>query len=63
MEQINVLNDAYQPAGLTFILVDIIRTTNATLFEDIVPGSAEQNEMKQELRQGGAADLNVYTVG
>ncbi|KAG5340461.1 hypothetical protein C0989_001477 [Termitomyces sp. Mn162] len=61
--QINVLNKAYSLSGITFVLKQTTRTVNQTWFNLVGPGNAQQMEMKTALRQGGAADLNVYTVG
>ncbi|KAG5716074.1 Ulilysin [Termitomyces sp. T112] len=61
--QINVLNKAYSHSGITFVLKQTTRTVNQTWFNLVGPGNAQQMEMKTALRQGGAADLNVYTVG
>ena len=61
--QISTLNDDYTSVGLSFTLANTTRTTNATWFSAAGPGSDEQTAMKTALRQGGMADLNVYTVG
>lgn len=62
-DQIDVLNDGYASAGLTFELVETTRTTNAQWFNDIDDVSPFQTTMKKQLRQGGRDALNVYTVG
>ncbi|KAJ3096675.1 hypothetical protein HDU96_000685 [Phlyctochytrium bullatum] len=60
--QIRVLNNDF--AGqYTFTLVSTDRTANSAWFNRAGPSSAEQTAMKRALRRGGAADLNVYTVG
>jgi len=59
-EQINVLNNAFAQWGWQFNLVDTERTANDEWFT-AGPGSAEEAEMKNALRQGGADDLNFYT--
>ncbi|EFI26950.1 metalloprotease [Coprinopsis cinerea okayama7 len=62
-EQMRVLNTAFEPTGVQFALQKITRTVNATLFASVGPLTNFQTEMKVALREGGAADLNVYTVG
>lgn len=65
--QIKVLNDSF--AGLTggattrfrFQLIGTTRTANNTWFTST--GGASETQMKNALRQGGAADLNFYTNG
>lgn len=49
--------------GYSFVLVGTDRTINADWFNNVAPNTVQQNAMKQTLRMGGAADLNVYTVG
>ncbi|TFK74481.1 zincin [Pluteus cervinus] len=61
--QVNVLNKAYKTTGISFVLKKITRSINSTWFTDVAPDSQEQTDMKTALRIGGAADLNVYTVG
>ncbi|EFI26949.1 metalloprotease [Coprinopsis cinerea okayama7 len=62
-QQMDVLNTAFKPSGVQFRLKDVTRNVNATWFGSVAPETVEQDEMKAALRQGGAADLNVYTVG
>ncbi|TFK29204.1 zincin [Coprinopsis marcescibilis] len=63
-EQMNVLNIAFLTTGIQFNLQSVNRLQNSRWFSGAGPTvSAIQDEMKTELRQGGAADLNVYTVG
>jgi hypothetical protein len=59
--QMTVLNQAYEATGWGFNLVEIDRTTAATWFT-MSPGSTAEAQAKQLLRQGGAADLNIYTA-
>ena len=59
-DQINVLNAAYAPTGWSFSLVSVDRTTNATWYT-AQPGTTAETQMKNALRQGTAADLNLYT--
>ncbi|KAI0068957.1 hypothetical protein BV25DRAFT_1910685 [Artomyces pyxidatus] len=61
--QISALNDGYSGSGLTFTLAGTDRTVNSDWFNTVGPDSDEQTDMKTSLRQGGAADLNLYSVG
>jgi hypothetical protein len=58
--QMNVLNAAYAAYGWTFVLARTTRTTNATWYT-AQPGTAAEDAMKAALRQGTAADLNIYS--
>ena len=60
VNQINVLNGAYFPAGWSFTLVSISRTTNAQWFK-AGPGTTAEFNMKKTLHRGTADDLNIYT--
>ena len=62
-DQIDVLNEDYSSLGLTFVLANTTRTVNSQWFNQVGPDSSLQTTMKNQLRQGGKADLNVYTVG
>ena len=62
-DQIDVLNEDYASTGLSFVLANTTRTTNSQWFNQVGPDSTLQTTMKKTLRQGGVADLNVYTVG
>lgn len=57
--QIDVLNDAFAPTGWQFSLVGVDRTTNADWYNGCYGPAG--NTMKAALRQGTAADLNIYT--
>jgi hypothetical protein len=59
----SVLNSAFSACGISWVLAGTTRTVNADWFNRAGPGSPQQNAMKAALRQGGASDLNVYTVG
>jgi len=61
--QITVLNQDYAGSGIQWKLASTTRTANAAWFSSVGPDSSSQTTMKNQLRQGGAADLNVYTVG
>ena len=63
-KQIDVMNTAYSSANITWILATpITRTQNSAWFNNAAPDTQTQTDMKNSLRQGGAADLNIYTVG
>ncbi|KAF8063183.1 metalloprotease [Lyophyllum atratum] len=62
-EQIAVLNDDYANTGATWSLAGTTRTVNTDWFNKVGPGSSQERAMKNALRQGGPADLNVYSVG
>ena len=59
----DVLNADFSGSGLTFTLAATTRTVNSQWFNRVGPSSSLQTAMKRALREGGAADLNVYTVG
>ncbi|KXN92139.1 hypothetical protein AN958_09231, partial [Leucoagaricus sp. SymC.cos] len=58
-DQINVLNTDYQTMNIDFKVKNVSRTVKPEWF-NVKPNSKEQADMKQSLRQGGPADLNVY---
>jgi len=66
-QQMSVLDKGYAgqyggaDTGFKFSLVDVDFTENAAWFA-AGPGSPEELAMKQALKQGGPADLNVYTT-
>ncbi|KAG6904822.1 hypothetical protein DXG01_006952 [Tephrocybe rancida] len=61
--QIDVINKAYAETGIQWTLSGTTRTVNAEWFNNATSGNAQQTAMKKSLRQGTAADLNVYSVG
>ncbi|KAF4619258.1 hypothetical protein D9613_005392 [Agrocybe pediades] len=61
--QIDVLNEDYSASGRTFVLKNITRTTNSNWFKSVGPSTSLQTTMKNTLRVGGAATLNIYSVG
>ncbi|KAJ3511521.1 hypothetical protein NLJ89_g4051 [Agrocybe chaxingu] len=61
--QIDVLNEDFASTGLSFRLRNTTRTTNSGWFNNAGPNTSQQTAMKNALRQGGAAALNIYTVG
>ncbi|KAG8906553.1 hypothetical protein FRB99_006667 [Tulasnella sp. 403] len=62
-DQIKVLNEAYNPAGISFELVQSNYTTNAEWFTTLGPESEVNDEVKSQLRQGDEATLNLYSTG
>ncbi|KAF6762792.1 metalloprotease [Ephemerocybe angulata] len=61
--QIDVLNSDYSDSGITFVLANTTRTINSSWFQNAGPSNSYQTAMKNALRTGDAATLNVYTVG
>ena len=59
--QMEVLNAAYASAGFQFQLVSQDVVTNDAWYFSVL-GSAEEQDMKASLRQGGANALNFYTT-
>ncbi|KAI0296333.1 hypothetical protein B0F90DRAFT_1820010 [Multifurca ochricompacta] len=59
----DVLNSAYADSGLSFNFAGSDYTENTEWFDNASPGTQQQTDMKQALRLGGVADLNIYTVG
>ncbi|UKZ67959.1 uncharacterized protein TrAtP1_009116 [Trichoderma atroviride] len=57
--QITVLNDAWEPHGFSFNLVNATYTQNATWSNSNLDGWPD---MKRALRQGGYGTLNLYTT-
>jgi len=62
-DQMRVLNKDFSGTGLKFVLASANRTINSDWFDNAEPDTQQQTDMKNALRQGGAADLNVYSVG
>jgi hypothetical protein len=60
--QVQVLNDAFAPAGVQFVLAGIDRTTNDSWYS-FGYGSVEERAAKTALRRGGKESLNIYTAG
>ena len=60
-DQMDVLNAAYASAGFQFQLVSQEVVTNDAWYFSAL-GSAEEQDMKASLRQGGADHLNIYTT-
>jgi hypothetical protein len=71
VDQVAVLNAAYAGTGFRFVLDHVTRTTQPQWF-NLIPangddrrlfrGSGKEVKMKQELHEGGAETLNIYTA-
>lgn len=61
-DQIAVLNAAYESIGFTFSLGGAYTVSTSDEYASFGPGSAAENLVKTELRQGGSGDLNVYVT-
>lgn len=57
--QMNVLNNAFASAGVSFNLAGVDVTANDSWYAS--SGGSSETQMKSALRQGSADDLNVYT--
>ncbi|KAG9094786.1 hypothetical protein FS749_011834 [Ceratobasidium sp. UAMH 11750] len=64
-DSIDVLNKDFAKSNVSFTLKNTTRTVNPNWFDLAAsgPDKSKQTAMKKELGKGGAADLNVYTVG
>lgn len=60
-DQIDVLNDAYEAGGWTFVLKEKNVTVNDDWYE-MSYGESSELEAKRTLRKGTGADLNFYTA-
>lgn len=62
-DQIDVLNEDYSLTGIRWRHTNTTRTKNSDWFNRVAPENEHENDMKTLLRTGGAASLNVYSVG
>jgi len=62
-QQIVVLSRDFALTRYTFTLAGVTRTVNPDWFNNVAPGNQQEAAMKQALRRGGPALLNVYSVG
>ncbi|KAG6810254.1 hypothetical protein H0H92_012701 [Tricholoma furcatifolium] len=60
--QLDILNEAFFELNVGWTLVNITRTINADWFNNAAENTPQQTAMKKALRQGSAANLNVYSV-
>ena len=63
VQQIGVLNTDFVLTGYRFALASVTRSVNPDWFNNVAPGNQQEANMKQALRRGGPAALNVYSVG
>ncbi|PFH47605.1 hypothetical protein AMATHDRAFT_67482 [Amanita thiersii Skay4041] len=61
-EQMKVLNDSFSETGITWSLANTTYTVNPEWFLYADYDIGVEKAMKSKLRQGGVADLNVYSV-
>ncbi|CED85253.1 Peptidase M43, pregnancy-associated plasma-A [Phaffia rhodozyma] len=61
--QIQQMNTQYANTTYSFVLAGTDTTDNEDWFDDVAPENDLQTEMKEALRKGGVADLNIYSVG
>lgn len=57
-----MLNKDFANSGFSFVLVNTTCTVNDDWFKNAAPDTVQQDIMKPSLHEGGAADLNVYSV-
>ncbi|KAF9552793.1 zincin [Agrocybe pediades] len=60
--QIQVLNNDYNATGIQFRLVKTTRIKSKDWFENVYPGSPQEQAMKLLYNIGDASTLNVYTL-
>lgn len=63
LSQVETLNRDYNATGLSWNLKNITRIKSEDWFTSVAPDNDKETAMKRVFRQGGKADLNVYTVG
>jgi len=61
-DKIDVLNDAYSTAGVSFILISIDRTASNNWFNNLDFGSQIEVDVKQALTIDPEHVLNIYTA-
>ncbi|SGZ20653.1 BQ5605_C021g09291 [Microbotryum silenes-dioicae] len=61
--QISVLNQGFANSGVSFTLAGSDYTVNKDWFTNAGPSTSQQTAMKNALRKGTAATLNLYSVG
>jgi hypothetical protein len=61
-KQMQRLNTDFASTGISWTLASTTRTVNETWWFSIGSSSPEQTAMKQALRRGSRADLNIYSV-
>ena len=62
--QISVVNQGFSGTGIQFNLAGLRYINNAYWFNSVDPESTQpQLQMKSQLRTGGPATLNIYSLG
>ncbi|KAG6848068.1 hypothetical protein H0H93_003671 [Arthromyces matolae] len=61
-EQIKVLNTGYKNLNIRWTLAGTTHQENSDWWKNVAQHNLKELAMKKTLRQGGVADLNVYTV-
>ncbi|KAG8902561.1 hypothetical protein FRB99_004350 [Tulasnella sp. 403] len=61
--QMDELNKAFSSSGITFKLKGTDYTTNANWFNTLGPQSSVNTAVKNQLRKGDKATLNIYSTG
>ncbi|KAG6829968.1 hypothetical protein H0H92_002773 [Tricholoma furcatifolium] len=61
-EQIKVLNTGFKNMNIRWTLAGTTHEENSDWWKNVLQDSPKELAMKKKLRQGGVADLNVYTV-
>ena len=57
------LNEGFSNASISFTLKNITRTVDLNLYTNADEGNIYQDQMKQQLHQGGSNTLNIYSTG
>jgi len=61
--QVERLNTDFNTTGISFNYRNTSRILNADWFENVFPGSPQEQELKRAYRQGDSNTLNIYTAG
>ncbi|RYO18090.1 hypothetical protein AA0111_g10877 [Alternaria arborescens] len=61
--QLEVLNDAFEPVGFQFNLLNTTRTINEYWYNNLLEARPSEREVSAALRQGDLATLNIYSMG
>ncbi|OAG15421.1 hypothetical protein CC77DRAFT_1053983 [Alternaria alternata] len=61
--QMEVLNNAFEPVGFQFNLVNTTRTINEYWYNNLLEARPSEREVSAALRQGDLATLNIYSMG
>ncbi|KNG47233.1 metalloprotease [Stemphylium lycopersici] len=61
--QIEVLNNAFEPVGFQFNLVNTTRTINEFWYNNLLEATPSERDVSAALRQGNLSTLNIYSMG